>query len=124
MEMMDFHSFLVYRGYEYSNAIQPIHIEIWTEKTTMKDKLLPLCKRLFNSVRARRWVYKYYGIGRLLKTVQKVNKPTIILYISDFDPAGKNMPVQVAREIEFFMLQQTYFSINNAETNYIDSWAD
>jgi hypothetical protein len=38
---------------------------------------------------------------RLLRDAQRWNKPVRILYASDFDPAGKSMPVTPARQIEF-----------------------
>lgn len=93
-------------GYEYSNALQPIHVETWIEKSSMNDILLPLCKKY--SLRCVQGVgyLSITAIGELLKKVQEINKPTIILYISDFDPAGNNMPFQAAREIEYFRQQQ------------------
>ena len=89
-------------GYQYSNEAQPYHIEVWNEKSTMNDLILPLCKK---------YSLRYcQGIGyssitsawELIKKVKQINKPTIVLYISDFDPAGVGMPIATAREIEFF----------------------
>ncbi|MDP9439047.1 MAG: hypothetical protein M3P49_09910, partial [Actinomycetota bacterium] len=33
-------------GYLYDEAHQPYHVEVWAEKTTMDDILVPLCERL------------------------------------------------------------------------------
>jgi hypothetical protein len=30
-------------GYTYEAALQPYHVEVWAEKTTMNDILVPLC---------------------------------------------------------------------------------
>jgi hypothetical protein len=30
-------------GYHYEQALQPYHVEVWAEKTTMNDILVPLC---------------------------------------------------------------------------------
>jgi hypothetical protein len=49
----------------------------------------------------------FFTMTRVVELVMdiamKINKPARILYISDFDPAGVNMPVAVARQIEFWL---------------------
>ena len=85
---------------------QPYHLEIWCEKSTMKDILLPLCQRY--------GINLVTGVGEMSHTrcVQcvdracKSGKPVIILYISDFDPNGRGMPVAVARKIEFVVRKE------------------
>ncbi len=75
-------------------------VEVWAEKSTMNDILVPLSQRLgFNLVT---------GVGEMSETATRLavertvdaNKPMRILYVSDFDPAGRSMPVAVARKIE------------------------
>ena len=39
----------------------------------------------------------------MLKRVATAGKPARIFYISDFDGAGEGMPVQVARQAEFWL---------------------
>src|SRR5918994_1428484 len=34
------------QGYFYEQALQPYHVEVWAEKTTMNDILVPLCYAL------------------------------------------------------------------------------
>jgi hypothetical protein len=83
----------------YEGVEQAYTVEIWAEKTTMNDVLEPLCRRYrLNLVT---------GAGELTITavrdfLRRVRKPTRILYVSDFDPAGLGMPISVARKIEFF----------------------
>ncbi len=86
----------------FGNQIaDPYMIEIWCEKSTMNDVLVPLCRSLHANF--------VYGLGELSITmvdnlVQRVverKKPTRILYVSDFDPAGLSMPVSISRKIEF-----------------------
>jgi hypothetical protein len=82
---------------------QRYHIEVWAEKSTMNDVLLPLCERYGAVLQT--------GLGELSITatlaavnrIQARNKPARIFYISDFDPAGQSMPVAVSRKIEYFM---------------------
>jgi hypothetical protein len=39
----------------------------------------------------------------LKRRVARLQKPTRILYISDYDPAGRNMPRQVGRQLQFWL---------------------
>ena len=91
-------------SYEIHNyaGVQRYHVEIWCEKSTMNDVLLPLCSRYgLNLVT---------GVGEISATAclelvrNRINgRPVRILYVSDFDPAGQSMPVAAARKIEFFL---------------------
>ena len=81
---------------------QKYHVEVWAEKSTMNDVLQPLCER--------HAVNLVTGLGELsitqvvwLMSRIRPEKPCRILYISDFDPAGKSMPVAVSRKIEKFV---------------------
>lgn len=83
-------------------AIQRYHIEIWCEKTTMDDVLIPLCQRY--------QVNLVSGAGELSITAclelvreRMTDRPLRILYVSDFDPAGQSMPVAIARKVEYFI---------------------
>jgi len=79
---------------------QDFLVEVWAEKSTQNDILVPLARRLgFNLV---------IGLGEMSETATRLaveravdaNRPMRILYVSDFDPAGRSMPVAVARKIE------------------------
>jgi hypothetical protein len=82
---------------------EPYAIEIWVEKSTMGDVLEPIARRHGATL--------ITGVGELSLTrvhehVQRViahRRQTRILYISDFDPAGNDMPVSIARKIEFLL---------------------
>lgn len=85
---------------------QPYQVEIWTEKSTMNDVLLPLCEKYKVNLVA--------GVGEmsvtqsvlLMQRLAETQKPCRILYVSDFDPAGLSMPVAAARKTEFFVRNQ------------------
>jgi hypothetical protein len=92
--------------FERPVVAQPFHLEVWVEKTTMNDVLLPLARRFdFNLIT---------GVGELSATqcrklvdrAAKSGRPVRILYVSDFDPAGAAMPVSVARKIEFELYER------------------
>lgn len=87
---------------------QPYHLEIWCEKSTMNDVLLPIC-RTFNAN-----LVTFQGevsitsvcVGLLNRIIKSGNKPTRIWYISDFDPAGNSMPVAMSRKLEYALRNQ------------------
>jgi hypothetical protein len=79
---------------------QPYQVEIWVEKNTVNDVIEPLA-RLYN-------LNAQTGVGQLsaircrefIDRVQEHRRPTRVLYISDFDPAGDSMPVAVAVKLQ------------------------
>lgn len=87
----------------YENAAQPYHVEIWCEKSTMNDVLLPLCERY------RANLVTFEGevsitsvcVDLMRRLKNSSDKPARIFYLSDFDPAGNSMPVAMARKLEF-----------------------
>ncbi len=78
-------------------------VEVWIEKSTQNDWLVPLC--------SRRGINLVVGIGEsseilsrhLAERVHETGKPARIIYMSDFDPAGRSMPVSVARKMEYYI---------------------
>jgi hypothetical protein len=101
LELPDFPSLPKYSVRDYVGR-QRYHLELWCEKSTMNDILLPLCREYHANM--------ITGVGELsitacLELVRKrvASRPMRIFYISDFDPAGMSMPVAVARKVEFFL---------------------
>jgi hypothetical protein len=88
-------------GYDYNEALQPYHLEMWVEKSTMDDVLVPLCRRYGVNLVTGVGFMSITSVTNLLKRMRESEKPARILYISDFDPAGDGMPTAVARQIEF-----------------------
>lgn len=82
---------------------QDFLVEIWCEKSTMNDILLPLARSLKCNL--------VTGVGEMSETACRnvieraisAERPTRLLYISDFDPAGRSMPKAVARKIEYHL---------------------
>jgi len=90
-------------GYDSGN-LQPYHLEIWVEKTTMNDVLEPLCQKYGVNLVTGAGELSITATLDLVRRVEKADRPCrIFYYISDFDPAGYGMPVSVARKIEFFV---------------------
>ncbi len=82
---------------------QPYQVEIWTEKSTMNDIILPLCSRYGANLVSGVGEISLTHAELLIQRIQQNNKPCRILYVSDFDPAGQSMPVAAARKIEYFI---------------------
>lgn len=87
-----------FEGLEYHG----FHIELWVEKSTMNDVLIPLCEELGVNLVTSLGFQSITNVFNLLKRIARRGEPARIFYISDFDPAGDGMPVAVARQIEFW----------------------
>jgi hypothetical protein len=85
------------------HVADPYAIEVWAEKSTANDILLPIAQN--------RGVTLVTGVGELsvthchalVRRVSEHSRKTRIPYISDHDPAGEGMPVSVSRKVEFFL---------------------
>ncbi len=83
----------------------PALVEIWAEKTTMNGILIPLARRYGVNLVTGAGEMSETSTRLFLDRVREGGVPGHILYVSDFDPAGRSMPVAVARKIEFALHQ-------------------
>jgi hypothetical protein len=91
-------------GYAYNDAMQRYHVEVWAEKTTMDDVLVPLCRQTATNYVSGAGYQSITAMVSLLRNrVRYLDKPCRLLYVSDFDSAGKNMPRQVARQLQYWI---------------------
>lgn len=95
-------------GYRYSEDLQPFHMEVWVEKSTMDDVLVPICRRFEVNLATGLGFMSITSVIGMLKRAKGAGKPCRIFYISDFDPAGDGMPTAVARQIEFWLDSYAY----------------
>jgi hypothetical protein len=85
---------------------QRYRLEVWIEKSTQENAIRPVCdKHRITLVTAQGEI----SISSMWEAVKRAERygdqtTTVILYISDFDPAGKSMPVAASRKIEFLSL--------------------
>ena len=89
---------IVFEGEQYGQAML---VEIWCEKSTMNDVLLPIAERYGVNLVTGAGEMSETSVRLFLDRATAAGVPARILYISDFDPAGRSMPVAVARKIEF-----------------------
>jgi hypothetical protein len=98
---------LTVTGYDYEVADQPVLIEVWCEKSTMDDILVPLCRDL--GVNLASEAKGYESVTHIIELLRRAEdypaRRAVVLYISDNDHAGGNMPVQVARQAQFWSAQ-------------------
>jgi hypothetical protein len=90
-------------GYDDDLGRQGFHLELWIEKTTMNDVLLPICAELGIVLVTGAGFQSTSGAVNLLKRVAVRGEPARIFYVSDFDPSGDAMPVSVARQVEYWI---------------------
>ena len=79
------------------------HLEIWAEKSTQNDIILPIAGNHRANVVTGLGELSITAVNQLIQRIQQADKPVRIFYISDFDPAGETMPISVARKIEYFV---------------------
>lgn len=77
------------------------HIEVWAEKSTMDDILIPLCRRYDVFLLTGAGFESLTHINHLLKRIVELEKPCRIFYINDYDNAGQFMPRQVSRQLQY-----------------------
>ena len=85
--------------------LQAYHLEIWCEKSTMNDVIMPVAGRYGANVVTGLGEMSITAVRDLVSRVARADKAARIFYISDFDPAGEGMPVSVSRKIEYFLRQ-------------------
>jgi hypothetical protein len=89
-------------GYGYHHDDQPVLIEVWAEKSTMRDVLDPLCQAEHVNYREGKGFESITHAIELIRRAERHGRPAHVLYVSDFDPAGDAMPVSVARQLQFW----------------------
>jgi hypothetical protein len=92
-------------GYAYDDADQRYLIEIWVEKSTVNDVLLPVCRQFRANLVVSAGFQSITAAVSLIKRALATKRPARIFFISDHDPAGDKMPQAVARQIEFWINQ-------------------
>ena len=92
-------------GYYYSHELQPNLIEVWSEKSGDDATLIPLARQYGFNYCPGTGFQSVTNIRQMFRRARRTGKPTRILYISDFDPAGMGMPVQVGRQTQYAFWQ-------------------
>lgn len=92
----------------YDAIKQPYLVEVWTEKSTMNDVLIPLCRHYNVNLIVGKGELSITAVILFLERVREADRPARILYVSDYDPAGMGMPISVARKVEYYQRTEGY----------------
>jgi hypothetical protein len=79
---------------------RPFVVEIWVEKTTVNDVVIPLAREYGLNIVTASGEISATACRQLVDRAMR-QRPTRILYVSDFDPAGRSIPVAMARKVEY-----------------------
>lgn len=82
-----------------------VSVEIWVEKSTAADLVAPIAEKYGVNVVTSMGDISLTAVWKFIRRVADIRKPARIFFISDFDPAGENMPISAARKIEFLLRQ-------------------
>jgi len=80
---------------------RPFHLAVWLEKQGAVD-LRPLARSYSAEIVEGLGEASDEMIRKCVARINRIDKPTHILYVSDFDPAGRSIPKSAARRIEYF----------------------
>ena len=69
----------------------------------MNDVLKPICQRYEANLVTGLGEMSLTMCSQLAERIEKNKMPCRVFYISDFDPAGKSMPVAVSRKVEWLL---------------------
>lgn len=84
---------------------QRYHLEIWIEKSTANDLLLPLGREYGINIATFTGEVSLTACKNLVDRAIASGRPVRIFHVTDFDPAGRSMPVAAAVKINFFAQQ-------------------
>ncbi len=85
------------------SAVQDYVVEVWVEKSTQNDILEPLAHRYgFNLVPGTGETSEILARQAVERALED-GRPMRILYVSDFDPGGRSMPVALARKVQYWL---------------------
>lgn len=85
---------------------QPYHLEIWIEKSTMNDILVPIAERYGATLMVASGQFSLTNAKDAFVRIKNLEKPIRIFYVRDFDPAGETMAKAVSRKLEWFVRTQ------------------
>lgn len=87
--------------YSGARVPQAYRLEVWAEKSTMNDVLIPWCQKYGATLQTGLGELSITAVTAFVNRCKADSRRTVVLYVSDFDPAGRSMPVAIARKIEF-----------------------
>jgi hypothetical protein len=91
-----------YVGIEEFRGKQPYHLALIGEKSSLDDVLGPIAERYQADLYLPTGNISNTRIWELADAAAKDGRPLVVLYFSDCDPSGWNMPIEVFRKLQAF----------------------
>ena len=94
----------------YENAgYQNYFLTIFCEKSSMNSYIAPVVEEFSGVFQPLVGESSLERVEAIARRASELKKPVRIFYISDFDPSGEQMPVSVARKVEWFAREKYKF---------------
>ena len=74
----------------------------------MNDVLEPICRRYAVNLVTGAGELSMSAVIAFFATGERADQPARILYVSDFDPAGLDMPISIARKVEYYQRERDF----------------
>jgi hypothetical protein len=81
-------------------AQQPFRIFLIGEKISLRDALLPIAQRVGGELLLPTGEMSDTMVAGIAARASGDGRPSVVLYFSDFDPSGHQMPISVARKLQ------------------------
>jgi hypothetical protein len=89
-------------GLAYFTPKQPYKLVLVGEKSSLKEELLPIAKRYGADLYLPKGNISDPFVHQIAKIGHEDGRPMVVLYFSDGDPSGWNMPIELGRKLQAF----------------------
>jgi hypothetical protein len=91
-----------YVGLGGFHGVQPYKIVMIGEKSSLEDELLPVARRHGADLYLPTGNISDTLVHKIAQNADRDGRPLVVLYFSDCDPSGYNMPIEVGRKLQAF----------------------
>jgi hypothetical protein len=84
----------------FDQAQQPFRIFLIGEKISLRDALLPIARMVGGELLLPTGEMSDTMVAGIAARASGDGRPSVVLYFSDFDPSGHQMPISVARKLQ------------------------
>ena len=83
-------------------AMQPNHVEVWTEKDAIIGAILPTTDKLGVTIRVGRGFLSTTKAHAIAQQFQDIYKPITVFYLGDHDPSGRDIERDIYERVQSF----------------------
>ena len=91
---------------------QNYFLVVFCEKNSMNNYIAPVVEEFKGVFQPLVGESSLERAESIMRRASEIKKPVRIFYISDFDPSGDQMPISVARKVEWFCRQKYQFPLD------------